>query len=58
MLLAAAITIVVILPLFIIGLRHKKSIFHNNHNVVMLKQIINNLPNGAKKIALKFKLTK
>jgi O-antigen/teichoic acid export membrane protein len=58
MFLAAVVSIVIIIPLLIFGLRHKQSIFYNKHNTQMLKQIIHSLPSGAKKIALKLKLTK
>ncbi|NRD23523.1 lipopolysaccharide biosynthesis protein [Winogradskyella litoriviva] len=58
MIFALIFSAIVILPLFIIAIRHKKSIYYNKHNLDMLKQIIENLPNGAKKIARKIKLIK
>jgi len=57
-LLAVSVSLLVFVPLFIFGLRHKQSIFHNKHNTQMLKQIIDNSPKGVKAIALKLKLTK
>ena len=53
-----AITLVVILPLLLIPLRSKYSIFQDQHNVTMFKQLIDNSPSFVKRISTKLKLVK
>lgn len=51
------ITILLILPLLLIPLRRKESIFYDTYNVKMLKQLVDNLPARVQKVFHKLKLT-
>jgi O-antigen/teichoic acid export membrane protein len=55
-LLSLCITIIIILPLLIIGLKAKKSIFYETHNMIMFKQLVDKSPKMVKRIVLKFNL--
>lgn len=52
------VTVLIILPVYVISVRSRFSIISEHHNVVMLKQLVDNSPKVVKTIALKLRLIK
>ncbi len=55
---AIIISVIVIVPLLLIPVKNKRSIFYNTHNSLMFNQFVNNSPGIVKKFATKLKLVK